>query len=135
MTPEELALYNTENFKAQFKKEARANTESGESVAGSYEFIAKLLCHPISDGRVRMLWLVLAPYAVTILKQSRENAIFMVKTYIEECDKLKPCPKAISLVEQFVDYAAQIDLKPPKLVTIEANDPDLWVIITKAIQE
>lgn len=135
MTPEELANFNTEHFKAQFKKERELKPlqEGGNKAGGSYEFIARLLLHPVSDGRHRLLWLVLAPYAVSILKMPRDDAIDLVRKYLEECDKLKPCSDVINMVEQYIDYAAQVDLKPPKLVTIEDTDPDLFAVIMGAI--
>ena len=137
MSPEELLNFNTETFKAQFKKEREVLplSEGKSNAGGSYEFIARLLLHPVSDGRHRLLWLVLAPYAVTILKLPRDSAVDLVRKYLEECDKLKPCSDVLDIVETYVDYAAQIDLHPPKLDTIRETDPDMAEIIEKAIEQ
>lgn len=135
MNEEQLKLYNTENFKAQFRRESETREGGGEqgNTSGSYEFIAKLLLHPVEDGRHRLLWLVLAPYAVSVLKLNRENAILLVTAYLEECNKLNPCYDVLSTIEQYVDYAASIDLRPPKLETIRDSDPDMAEIIEGAI--
>ena len=130
--------FNTEIFKAQFHKVVDAGKSSNSSGSSEgYTYIAKLLLVPVTDGRNRLLWLVLAPYAVNILKMNREGAIDLITEYLKGCDELKPCPKVLGLVEQYVDYATTIEggLKPPKQETLMANDPDLWAIVARAIQE
>ncbi len=130
--------FNTEIFKAQFHKEVESgkSSSSGGSSEG-YTYIAKLLLTPVTDGRNRLLWLVLAPYAISILKMNRESAIDMITKYFKACDELSPCPKVLSLVEQYVDYVPTIEggLKPPKQETLMTNDPDLWAIVSRAIGE
>lgn len=123
--------FNTENFKAQFQKKVEFG--EGNGVGGDYTYIAKLLLSPVTDGRHRLLWLVLAPYAVSILKRDRESAIELITKYLEECDGLKPCPDVLIKVEQYVDYAANIELRPPREETLKKNDPDLWAIIERVI--
>ena len=123
--------FNTENFKAQFHKEGEY-TGSGD-MGGSYEYVAKLLLHPVTDCRNRILWLILAPYAVSILKLNREGAIGIVTQYMEACNELKPCQDVIDKVEQYVDYAAQMELKPPHIDTLQKNDPELFDIVMGAI--
>ena len=133
MNEDELKKFNTELFKAQFQKERETRSDGEGNTSGSYEFIAKLLLHPVEDGRHRLLWFVLAPYAVSILKLGREAAIALVTAYLEECNKLNPCYDVLSTIEQYVDYAASIDLRPPKLETIRDSDPDMAEIIEGAI--
>lgn len=130
-----LDKFNTANFKAQFHKEFE-QTE-GESVGGSYEYIARLLLHPVTDGRNRLLWLVLAPYAVSILRLEREKAIDLVREYLEACHELNPCQDVLDKVEQYVDNAANVEngLKPPKLETLQESDPELFEIVQQAISE
>ena len=127
--------FNTENFKAQFHKIVDVGKGSSSGSSEGYTYIAKLLLNPVTDGRNRLLWLVLAPYAISILKMDRDSAIDMITKYLKACDELKPCPKVLGLVEQYVDYVPTIEggLKPPKQETLMANDPDLWAIIQRAI--
>ena len=125
--------FNTENFKAQFKKPVEY-TGTGSS-GGSCQYVAKLLLHPVKDGRHRLLWLVLAPYAITVLKLNRDNAIWLVRTYLEWCGELAPCEDVLSLVEQYVDYAATQDLHPPRLDTLQQGDPELFETVQEAIKE
>ena len=125
----DLDKFNTENFKAQFKKEGEY-TGSGDF--GSYEYIAKLLLCTVSDGRNRLLWLVLAPYAVSILKLNRDGAVALVTEYMQACHELNPCQEVLNKVEQYVDYAAQMGLKPPHLKTLQQNDPELFEIVQQA---
>lgn len=131
------AKFNTENFKAQFKKEGKYTGEvyEGGSMGGGYGYIAQLLLHPVTDGRNRILWLILAPYAVTILKLDREKAIALVREYLEACNELNPCQSVLDKVEQYVDNAANVEngLKPPHLDTLQQSDPELYDIVMGAI--
>ncbi len=127
--------FNTENFKAQFHKIVDAGKGSSSGSSEGYTYIAKLLLVPVTDGRNRLLWLILAPYAISILKMNREGAINLITEYLKGCNELKPCPDVISKVEQYVDYVPTIEggLKPPKEETLKNSDPDLWAIISRAI--
>ena len=40
-----------------------------------YEYVEELLKHPVSDGRHRLIWLVLAPYLVNVKKVDDEEAV------------------------------------------------------------
>lgn len=128
--------YNVETFMAQFKK---ADTERSPSLPGgdptTYAYIPKLLMHPVKDGRIRLLWLVIAPYFVTVLKQPSEKAEEYCREYLERCDKLEPCGKALNSVYDMVDHARIANLMPPRLETLEQSDPDLYEVIRLAIQD
>ncbi len=136
MDEETKKQYNVETFMAQFK---RVETESSPSLPGgdptAYAYIPRLLMHPVRDGRARLLWLVLAPYFITIAKVSSEDAEKYCRDYLTECDKLEPCSKALSQVFEMVDHARTAGLMPPRLDTLETSDPDLYEIIKLAIQE
>jgi hypothetical protein len=128
--------YDVDVFMAQFK---RAEIEHSPSLPGgdptTYAYIPKLLMHPVKDGRIRLLWQVIAPYFVTILKVSQDDAEKYCREYLERCDELESCSKALEQVFQMVDHARIVDLKPPRLETLESTDPDLYQIITVAIQD
>ena len=130
------AMYNVETFMAQFK---RADQEHSPSLPGgdptTYAYIPKLLMHPVHDGRMRLLWLVIAPYVVTILKQPRDKAEEFCREYIQRCHELTPCTKVLNAISEQVDHSIVNDLKPPRLETLEQSDPDLYEIIRVAIAE
>jgi hypothetical protein len=136
MDDETKKRYNVETFMAQFKKEQTEFSPSmGSGDPTAYAYIVKLLMKPVRDGRHRLLWLVIAPYFVTILKQSREDAIKYTTEYFETCNDLAPCSDVLSSVSEFVDHAITEGLYPPHLETLEESDPDLFQIIIEATKE
>ena len=136
MDEETKKQYNVETFMAQFKK---AETERSPSLPGgdptTYAYIPKLLMHPVKDGRMRLLWLVLAPYFITVLKVGMDKAIEYCHEYLERCNELEPCGKALNSVYEQVDHARIARLMPPRLETLEQSDPDLYEVIRLAIQD
>lgn len=136
MDEETKKQYNVETFMAQFK---RSEQEHSPSLPGgdptAYAYIPRLLMHPVRDGRMRLLWLVVAPYFVTVIKASPEDAEKYCRDYFTECDKLEPCTKVLNAVFEMVDHARVAGLMPPRLDTLETSDPDLLEIIKMAIQE
>jgi len=130
------AQYNVETFMAQFK---RSEQEHSPSLPGgdptSYAYIPKLLMHPVRDGRMRLLWLVIAPYFISVLKVSPDDAIKYCQDYFEQCHELAPCTKVLESIPQMVDHARVAGLMPPRLETLEQSDPDLYEIIRMVIQD
>lgn len=107
-------------------------TPSSERHTSDYTYIAKLIENPITDGRHRILWQVLAPYAVNVLKLNRSDAMELVDGYIEMCNALKPTNAGFKSA-YYVDRAMITGLLPPRLDTIKRNDEDLYDTIVAAI--
>jgi hypothetical protein len=133
------AMYNVETFMAQFK---RAEQEHSPSLPGgdptTYAYIPKLLMHPVRDGRMRLLWLVIAPYFVNILKLPLDQAEKYCQEYFEECHQLEPCSNVLASISMHIGRVApggatERGLMPPRLETLEISDPDLYDIIRRAI--
>lgn len=55
-----------------------------------YEWIDKLLSHPIADVRHRTVNLILAPYLANILGLDEENAVKIINKYIDKCKEINP---------------------------------------------
>jgi hypothetical protein len=119
--------------KYEVKEPIAKPTNGALSTSASYSYIDKLIFKPISDGRHRVLWLILAPYAVNVLKLSREDAIDFILRYLSLCH-LKEPTTAIYNVEYYVDYAKTANLFPPRLETLKEKDQDLYEIITNALE-
>ena len=105
------------------------------SASADYSYIASILLHPVTDGRHRLLWLVLAPYCVNVLKMSEDDAVELLSQYFDECDKIEPTDIDESFIQFHVNRAAAIGLMPPKLENIEDKDPDLAEILTKILSK
>lgn len=113
--------------------EPRPRVRAEKRTPASYGWIEKLLQHPISDGRHRVLWHVLAPFLINTKKLPPEIAEQVLREYFEKCAALKPLePSRSQFLRDIRNYVrvAQRDGYPPwRLQTIERKDPQLFEII------
>jgi hypothetical protein len=128
----ELDKFNTANFRKLHDKKAEY-TNTHLSNSEGYEYISKLLMHPVRDGRHRILWLIVAPFAANILRLTREEAFTLVESYMALCNKAESTD-AGNQIAYHLDRAKMESLYPPKLETIKNSDPDLYEIIVNAIE-
>lgn len=130
--PDFMEKYNTENF-----KRLNAPEFTGSGSGSGYDYIAKLLTHPVDDGRHRILWMVISPYVANVMKNmTREKALDIVRIYLKLCNELDPTDAYNEeKIVYYVERAKRDGLMPPHLETIKNSDPDLYAIITKAIGE
>jgi hypothetical protein len=95
-----------------------------------YEYIEKLLQKPVSDGRHRLVWLVITPYLVNVRKLGLEEAVRATIQY------LKKCGWSDRRLESLADYhtrrAYRVGLRPPRLETLARKDPHPYNIIRNA---
>lgn len=98
-----------------------------------YDYVEKLLERPVTDGRHRIVWLILAPYLVNI------KGVDDVEAQAQIIDYLHRCGWREEPVERFVRYhvqrARRIGLKPPGLTTLLRRDSGLYRIITQTMGE
>ena len=71
------------------KKRGNVFVKSLYHSAIQYEWIEKLLCTPIEDGRKYTLWKILCPYLVNVKKIPYKESSKLLKTWLEKCNKLK----------------------------------------------
>ncbi|MER3602046.1 MAG: DNA primase noncatalytic subunit PriX [Nitrososphaerota archaeon] len=98
---------------------------------GGYDYIEKLLERPVTDGRHRLVWLVLTPYLVNIKGLDVEEAVAHTVDYLRRTGWSEPRLQA--LARYHAERAKRIGLRPPKLSTIRAKDPQLYAIISGAL--
>lgn len=130
-----LNKYDVKNWQVEDKIESNlpSITSDVKSVGSDYGYIARLiLSNPVIDGRHRLVWLVLAPYAINVLKLSKEDAIELVGGYLQMCNEAKPTT-AINSSEYYVTRAIITGLMPPKLETLQRTDSELYQIVTEAL--
>jgi hypothetical protein len=58
---------------------------------------------PISDCRKRILWLILAPYAINVRKMTSENAFIWIKQWADKCNEKYPFEPYYN-IDQKIDY-------------------------------
>jgi len=95
-----------------------------------YLYVEDLLAHPVSDGRHRLVWLVLAPYLVNVKKLDDEAAIERIRAFVAVAGET-------SAMRRFVEYnvrrARRNGLLPPTFATLKAEHPDIYWLLPKDV--
>ncbi len=99
-------------------------------VGKEYEYAEDLLKHPVSDGRHRLVWLVLAPYLVNVKKLEDEAAIDRIRAFVAAAGET-------SEMKRFVEYnvrrARRNGLLPPRFSNLRTEHPDIYGLLPKEI--
>lgn len=102
-----------------------------------YEWIEKLMQHPVADGRHRLLWHVIAPYLMNVLKLDYDEAFQRAMDYFNRCNevrRLDPSPVQFrSQIKANLRHFQKDSFGPWRLETIKEKDPQLYEIIMNAI--
>jgi hypothetical protein len=108
----------------QFVPSPRPRTNKG------YLYVEDLLAHPVSDGRHRLTWLVLAPYLVNVKKLDDEQAIEKIRTFVATAGET-------SAMRRFIEYnvrrARRNGLLPPTFSTLKTEHPDIYWLLPKEV--
>ena len=108
----------------QYVPSPRPKTNKG------YLYVEDLLAHPVSDGRHRLVWLVLAPYLVNVKKLDDETAIEKIRAFVAAAGET-------SAMRRFVEYnvrrARRNGLLPPTFATLKAEHPDIFFLLPKEV--
>lgn len=91
-----------------------------------FEYVKRLLEHPITDGRHRVIWLILAPYFTTVRGMDEAAAIDAVLSYIGDAK-----------YKQFIRYnvrrAMKSGLFPLSEQSIKTKHPDIAAVLPKGV--
>jgi hypothetical protein len=95
-----------------------------------YLYVEDLLAHPVSDGRHRLVWLVLAPYLVNVKKLDDETAIEKIRAFVAAAGET-------SSMRRFVEYnvrrARRNGLLPPTFSTLKTEHSDIYYLLPKEV--
>ena len=95
-----------------------------------YLYVEDLLKHPVSDGRHRLVWLVLAPYLVNVKKLENEEAIEKIRAFVAVAGETQDLKR---FVEYNVRRARRNGLLPPTFAKVKAEHPDLYSLLPKEV--
>jgi Primase X len=95
-----------------------------------YEYVEDLLKHPVSDGRHRLVWLVLAPYLVNVKKVDDEEAIGKIRSFVSVAGETRDLRR---FVEYNVRRARRNGLLPPTFLTLKTEHPDIYGLLPKEV--
>ncbi len=108
----------------QYVPSPRPKTNKG------YLYVEDLLAHPVSDGRHRLTWLVLAPYLVNVKKLDDEQAIEKIRAFVAAAGET-------SAMRRFIEYnvrrARRNGLLPPTFLTLKTEHPDIYWLLPKEV--
>jgi Primase X len=97
-----------------------------------YLYVEDLLSHPVSDGRHRLTWLVLAPYLVNVKKLEEDQAVEKIRSFVAAKGET-------SAMKRFIEYnvkrAKRNGLMPPTLGKLKAEHPDIYALLPKEITQ
>ncbi|QQG48261.1 MAG: DNA primase noncatalytic subunit PriX [archaeon] len=95
-----------------------------------YLYVEDLLKHPVSDGRHRLVWLVLAPYMVNVKKVDDTEAVEKIRAFVAAAGET-------SAMRRFVEYnvkrARRNGLLPPTFSTLKLEHPDIFGLLPKEV--
>lgn len=95
-----------------------------------YLYVEDLLKHPVSDGRHRLVWLVLAPYLVNVRKVDNDEAMEKIRAFVSVAGETGNMKR---FVEYNVKRARRNGLLPPTLSTLKSEHPDLYWLLPKEV--
>jgi hypothetical protein len=120
--PKQLAEVKSEVI--QYVPSPKPRTNKG------YLYVEDLLAHPVSDGRHRLTWLVLAPYLVNVKKLDDEQAIEKIRAFVAAAGET-------SAMRRFIEYnvrrARRNGLLPPTFSTLKTEHPDIYWLLPKEV--
>ncbi len=91
-----------------------------------FDYVKRLLEHPITDGRHRVIWLILAPYFTTVKGMDETSATEAVLSYIGD-----------SRYKQFIRYNVRRAMKgglfPLSEQSIRRKHPDIMAVLPKGV--
>jgi hypothetical protein len=95
-----------------------------------YLYVEDLLKHPVSDGRHRLVWLVLAPYLVNVKNVEDDEAIVRIRAFVSVAGETRDMKR---FIEYNVRRARRNGLLPPTLSTLKTEHPDLYCLLPKEV--
>lgn len=99
--------------------------------AKRFEYIERILESKVQDGRHRILWLILPPYLVNVKHLSDDEAIDILKAYVQKIGWKEA--RAERIIRYNVRRARRIGLMPPTLERLKRTHQDLYNIIVQSI--
>lgn len=95
-----------------------------------YLYVEELLSRPVSDGRHRLTWLVLAPYLVNVKNLGEEEAVEKIRAFVAAKGETRSMKR---FIEYNVKRAKRNGLMPPTLTKLKTEHPDLYSLLPKEV--
>jgi hypothetical protein len=96
----------------------------------NFVWIETLLQIPISDHRKYALWRIVAPYLINIRKLSHEDAIRIIREWLDKCDKLRPLVSVNDRIKSNLNVAARVGYLPISFSDLKTENRELADLIS-----
>jgi hypothetical protein len=97
-------------------------------------WIEKLLGTPIEDYRKYALWRIVTPYLINIRKLSHEDALSIIREWLDKCDKLRPLVGVSDRIKANLSAAARVGYLPISFSDLEIENRELADFISCQIK-
>src|SRR5215831_18359965 len=97
-------------------------------------YIETLLETPIPEHRKYTLRLIVAPYLINVRKLCYEDALSIIKEWLDRCDKLKPLVSVNSRIKSYMSAAARVGYLPKSLSDLKTENKELADLISRQIK-
>ena len=97
-------------------------------------YIETLLQIPISDHRKYALWRIVAPYLINIRKLSQEDAVGIIREWLNKCDKLKPLVGVNDRIKPNLSAASRVGYLPVGFSDLKIENGELAEVISSQIK-
>ena len=95
-----------------------------------YLYVEELMKNPVSDGRHRLVWLVLAPWAMNVKNMEEGVAIEMLREFVAKTGETRAMKR---FIEYNVKRAKRQGLMPPTLEKLKVSHPDLYALLPRQV--
>jgi Primase X len=92
-------------------------------------WIETLLQIPIPDYRKYALWRIVAPYLINVRKLSHEDAVSIIREWLDKCDKLRPLVGVIDRIKPNLSAAARVGYLPISFINLKIQNKQLADLI------
>ncbi len=100
----------------------------GSSIYKLIEYVHET---PISDCRKRVLWLLLAPYAINVRKMTSENAFIWIKQWADRCNKAYPFESGFDIDRKIDYYITVAEGNGHMPINLDRLNSDDWRMTTE----
>ncbi len=97
-----------------------------------YLYVEELIRNPVTDGRHRLTWLVLAPYLVNVKRLEDDEAVEVIRNFVSRTGETRAMKR---FIEYNVKRSKRNGLMPPTLYTLKTQHADLYSLLPKSITE
>jgi Primase X len=89
---------------------------------------------PISDHRKYALWRIVTPYLINIRKLSHEDALSIIREWLNKCDKLKPLAGVNDRIKPNLSAASRVGYLPIGFDNLKTENRQLAELISYQIK-